>query len=62
MEKDSEMKEDVKFSPIGLIPKWIRQEERLNEVGWAIKRYYDAGLEIPIEWVEEYNELIKVKK
>jgi len=47
---------------IGLIPKSIRQRERLNEIREAIVRYYDAEMEIPIKWVEEYNELIKLTK
>lgn len=48
--------------PIGLIPKWVRERERLNEIREAIVRYYDAEMEIPIKWVEEYNELIKLTK
>ena len=26
--------------------------------GGAIARYYDAGMKINIEWIEEYNELV----
>jgi len=53
--------------PIGLIPKKFHDEiirvERFNEVCGAISRYYNHGLKINIEWVEEYNELIeKIKK
>ena len=48
--------------PLGLIPKWVRENERFNEVRFAIIRYYDAEIEIPIKWVTEYNELIKKKK
>ncbi len=47
-----------KKPPIGLVPKFIRQEQRLKEVKEAINRYFEAGLEIPTEWIEEYNELI----
>jgi hypothetical protein len=60
MKKDLEIQEDVK-PPLGLIPKWIREKERLDEVQEAILRYYNSGLEIPIKWVIEYNELIKAK-
>jgi hypothetical protein len=52
----------IKKPPIGLIPKWVSNKERLNEVRCAIVRYYDAELKIPIEWVEEYNELIDSTK
>ena len=52
-----EQKQIVK-PPIGLRPKWVSDKERLNEVRSAIVRYYDAELKIPIEWIEEYNELV----
>lgn len=49
--------------PLGLTPKKIHDErvktERFNEVCGAITRYYNAGLKIKIEWIEEYNELIE---
>mgnify|MGYP003627288332 FL=1 len=48
--------------PIGLKPKFVNRLERLNEVRGAIVRYYEASREIPIEWVEEYNELINATK
>lgn len=44
--------------PLGLVPKRIRQQQRFNEVCGAFARYYDAGKKMPIEWVEEYNELV----
>jgi hypothetical protein len=46
--------------PLGLVPKFVRQKERYYEVCGAIARYYDAGKKIPIEWVEEYNELVEI--
>ena len=49
--------------PLGLMPKKFHDErvkvERFNEVCGAIARYYDAGLKINIEWVEEYIELVE---
>lgn len=45
--------------PLGLVPKWVRQKERYEEVCQAIERYYNANREIPTEWIEEYNELVK---
>ena len=49
--------------PLGLIPKKFHDKrvkvERLNEVCGAIARYYDAGMKINIEWIEEYNELVE---
>lgn len=49
----------IEKPPIGLVPKEIRLKERLQEVREAIVRYYNADREIPIEWVTEYNDLIK---
>tara|TARA_B110000902_G_C14018687_1_gene479441 strand:+ start:100 stop:273 length:174 start_codon:yes stop_codon:yes gene_type:complete len=45
--------------PVGLRPKYISDAERLEEVKAAIVRYFNAELEIPVLWVEEYNNLIK---
>jgi hypothetical protein len=47
--------------PIGIMPKHIWQENRFMEVCSAITRYYNASLPIPIEWVEEYNELVVIR-
>ena len=51
--------------PLGLMPKKFHNEQvkanRLNEVCQAIARYYNIGRKIPIEWVEEYNELVDLK-
>jgi len=51
---------------IGLIPKKIFEEKKENErfesVYKAIKRYLEAGLEINIEWVKEYNQFLKKYK
>ena len=47
--------------PLGLIPRHLWQNkknaERLNDVSEAIGRYVKAGLRIPIEWLEEYQDL-----
>ena len=48
----------MKKPPIGLTPKWLHYTERFSEVCGALSRYYNAELKIPIEWIEEYNELI----
>lgn len=47
------------FVPIGLKPKWLVDLERLREIQGAIARYYDVEKAIPVEWIEEYNYLIK---
>jgi hypothetical protein len=48
-----------KRPPLGLTPKYIRNSQRIEEIHKAIIRYTEAHYVIPIEWIEEYNELIK---
>ncbi|MCY7572375.1 hypothetical protein [Bacillus pumilus] len=54
----------AKEPPLGIIPKLIHDERRAEDLAAAIERRISARLEIPIEWFEEYNNLIKhqVKK
>jgi len=56
--KNNEIKQNT---PIGLIPRKNATELRYLDVCGAIKRYYEAGLKIPVEWIEEYNDLIILK-
>ena len=57
------MKPKYKKPPIGLIPKEFHEiqvkQSRFNDVCGAITRYYNEGLKINIEWIEEYNELVE---
>jgi len=41
--------------PIGIMPERIWLEHRQEELKSAIKRYLDANLKVPDEWVCEYN-------
>lgn len=50
---------DIK-PPIGVVPKFIRDAERLIELKGAIQRYLDAGLTVNLEWIAEYNLLVKI--
>lgn len=53
--------EESKQPPIGLIPKKYHQEmvdvQRFADISLAINRYAVAKMEVPIEWLEEYEEL-----
>jgi hypothetical protein len=42
---------------VGLTPRYIRETQRVNEIQAAMKRYTEAGLEIPPEWIEELQDL-----
>jgi len=46
-------------APIGIISKNIWESIRFQELREAIKRYLDADLQIPIQWIDEYNEFSK---
>lgn len=45
--------------PIGIMPKWLWEEQRLHDLHSAIQRYLDVGMTVNPEWIEEYNELSK---
>lgn len=45
--------------PLGIIPKSIWKEQRLRELRDVIDRYLEANQRVPIEWIEEYNELLE---
>ena len=44
-------------TPLGLIPKYIRDVERIHEIVDAMQRFVRAGRAIPKEWIEELMEL-----
>jgi len=54
------MKINISKPPIGLKPAPLFYQKRFLEVCQAISRYYNKGLQIPLNWVKEYNELIKL--
>jgi hypothetical protein len=50
-------------TPVGLRPKWVWEAKRIGEIAEAIGRYIEAGKDIPLDWIDEYNELVrKVKR
>ena len=49
--------------PLGVKPRHIHDEERRQDLAGAIARYIeDGGMAVPVEWVNEYNELLRRKK
>jgi len=56
------VKEQLQPPPIGLRPEWIYIENRVVEISVAITEYLGHGKEIPIEWIREYNKLVKFLK
>lgn len=43
--------------PLGIIPRYIWIEARINELYAAIARYGERGMPIPSEWVKELSDL-----
>jgi hypothetical protein len=50
-------KEKLTKPPLGLRPKWLVDELRIEEVKNAMERYIEVNKPIPIEWINEYNDL-----
>ncbi|EJL1640122.1 hypothetical protein NL868_001299 [Shigella flexneri] len=48
----------VSLPPVGIMPKYIVWEKRLDEIDSAIDRYISNYREIPEEWITERNEII----
>lgn len=45
--------------PLGLMPKYLHDEKRLEDIRNAMGRFTDAGKVVPQEWIEEEKELIR---
>lgn len=43
--------------PLGLLPRNIWEINRLIDIKETIQRYIRANKPIPVDWIEEYNEL-----
>lgn len=44
---------------IGVMPRFIWEEQRLTDIKEAIERRTSTFENIPVEWINEYNELIE---
>lgn len=44
--------------PIGITPKRIHDLKRINEILDGMKRYSEAKMPIPVEWIMELEQLI----
>lgn len=43
--------------PLGIRPRFVADSQRINEITEGINRYLKVRHPIPLEWIEEYNEL-----
>ena len=44
--------------PLGLTPKHIIDLQRVEDIRGAVNRYFAHNKAIPIEWIEEYNQIV----
>ena len=51
--------ENIQKPPIGLIPRYIHDGKRIDEILNAIERYTDANMPIPKSWIEELRDILK---
>lgn len=45
--------------PLGITPRSIFETHRAQEIVEAMKRYFDEGLSVPDEWI---NELVEINE
>jgi len=55
------VEEEHQKPPLGIMPKDIWLANRKVELKETVIRYVNAGLPLPQEWVDEYNEFVKEK-
>lgn len=49
---------EYKKPPLGIIPKYIKTEERIEELKQGVERHVKANLPVPKKWSEELQELV----
>ena len=45
--------------PLGVMPRFVADERRLEELKEAMMRFISANWPINVEWLTEYNEIIE---
>lgn len=56
-ERKAAEQKNSKEPPLGLMPRKLWDEKRADEICAAMERYQEAGVVIPAEWIEEYEEI-----
>jgi hypothetical protein len=49
-----------KKPPLGVMPKDIWDFLRIKDLKAAIDRYETAKMEVPHDWIKEYNDLVNI--
>lgn len=50
----------IRKPPLGICPKRFHDEKRLQDLAQAINRRLCEPYEIPLDWIEEYNQLVPI--
>lgn len=50
---------ELERPPVGILPKYLHDEKRMTTISIAITGYMGYGMEIPADWIKEYNTLAK---
>lgn len=53
---------DLVPHPAGLRPRWLADEQRLDEISAAMQRYLKAGIAVPDLWILELTDLLESVK
>lgn len=48
----------IQKPPLGIMPRKLWEEKRLDDLRQAITLFAEHNRPVPVEWVEEYNELL----
>lgn len=46
--------------PLGLKPRWLHEKQRVKEICDAMERYAQARMPVPVEWITELKDLLKI--
>ena len=52
----------VEKPPLGIVPKYVWSQKRMEEILEGTKRFMSAGKEVPDEWLKEYHQLSEEAK
>lgn len=55
-ERQKDLADAIK-PPLGVMPRERWDRSRQKDLADAMKRYLEAGMKIPAEWIKEYNEI-----
>jgi hypothetical protein len=55
----NKLRNPVSKPPIGVMPRYLWNEQRLNDLVTATEEYREANFDVPQEWIEETYDLLR---